>query len=150
MTEGRDHAIVAAESPALEQAAGLMRQIGWQLAEVSVNAETGFVRVVAETRGEAEGVIVTLLRSSLHGCIIEMRDRTHRKPGMFKHYWEIGEHLGRRRFDDIREATAAMLQYACDNGPSGALGEHAASARQALLDVMIAAIEAAPRRKEGP
>ena len=128
----------------LRAAARLLRTMGWALLDVSANEATGYVRIIAEARDWERGVgrMITIIRGSHAGQVLEVREATVLKPGMFAHYWEVDWHLGRRRFDDLAAAGRELLGYACDNGPSGGLTETESRTRRALLGASIAALAA--------
>jgi hypothetical protein len=125
---------------ALRQANTLLRQLGWRLMDVTANEATGFVRIIAESRDweTREGTQLLLLRGSHGGEVLEMRSRVHLVSGMYTSEWELGDHLGRRRFASLTGAAREMLTYACDNGPAGALTE-AESRDRAVLIAKVAA-----------
>jgi hypothetical protein len=125
---------------ALRQANAILRNLGWRLLDVTANETTGFVRIIAEARDwtTREGTQILLLRGSHDGEVLEMRSRVHLVAGMYTSEWELGEHLGRRRFGSLTGAAREMLTYACDNGPAGALTE-AESRDRAVLIAKIAA-----------
>jgi hypothetical protein len=125
---------------ALRQANTILRRIGWWLLDVTANEATGFVRIIAESRdwNTRKGTQILLLRGS-HDCeVLEMRSRVHLVAGMYASEWELGDHLGRRRFASLTGAARELLTYACDNGPAGALTE-AESRDRAVLIAKIAA-----------
>lgn len=127
---------------ALREAGAMLRPLGWRLLEVAANEATGFVRIVAECRDWAhhEGVQVLIQRSTFDASVLEERSRIVLQDGMFKHWWQVGEMLGRRRFDDIAEAAREMLRYACDNDARGALSLSDSQARQAALAPLMLAL----------
>jgi len=129
---------------ALHQANAIMRRLGWRLLDVTANETTGFVRIIAEARdGEARsGTQILLLRSSHDGEVLEMRSRVRLVSGMYTSEWEVGDHLGRRRFTSLSVAAREMLAYACDNGPVGALTEAESGDRRAALASAMTALAA--------
>lgn len=126
----------------LKAAAKVLRSLGWRLLEVAANEATGFVRVIAECRdwSKREGVQVLLQRSTHDSHVIEERSRVNLVDGMFKAEWEIGAHLGRRRFPTISEAARELLSYACGNGSAGALSLAETETRQASIAAGLKAL----------
>lgn len=126
----------------LRAAAKVLRSLGWRLLEVAANETTGFVRVIAECRdwSKREGVQVLLQRSTHDSHVIEERSRVNLIDGMFKAEWEIGAHLGRRRFPTVSEAARELLSYACGNGSAGALSLAETETRQASIAAGLKAL----------
>jgi hypothetical protein len=121
---------------ALRQANILLpRRLGWRLLDVTANETTGFVRIIAESRDwtTREGTQILLLRGSHDGQVLEMRSRVNLVSGMYTSEWQLGDHLGRRRFASLSGAARELLQYACDNGSAGALSEAEARERSLLV-----------------
>jgi hypothetical protein len=125
---------IAAVIGAMREANGLLRKLGWRLLDVTANDATGFVRIIAECRDwtARDGVQILLLRGSHDGEVLEMRSRVQLVCGMYNSEWEVGEHLGRRRFASLPGAARELLSYACDNGPAGALTEAESRERSVL------------------
>ena len=101
---------------------------GWALMDVTVNTETGFARVVAERRDHSAGtgIKVTLLRSTHATKVVEKRDVTTRRDGMYRDFWEVTDaSFGGRRFDGMRSALRLLARYIDDNAIVGQLADTA-------------------------
>jgi hypothetical protein len=124
----------------LRRADLLLRRVGWALLDVAINEQTGYVRIIAEARDHerGRGTMVTILRSSHDGVVREIRDRTVAEDGMYRKFWAIDSHLGRRRHSSLDVAARELLAYACDNGPAGALSEAEAQRRRELVESLRA------------
>lgn len=103
---------------------GLSKQVnaalaptGWQVMEATANATTGFVKVVLEQRDTAsgEGRSLVLLRSCWGAAVVERRDILELRPGMYRHFWEVVDHLGGRKYGGIRSAFRGVATYLEDN-----------------------------------
>jgi len=130
-----ENALAAATSLARSVNAALA-PVGWAVHDVTINQVTGFARVVAERRHEGRGVKITLLRSCHGAAVVEMRDVTERKPGMFRDYWEVMANLGRGRHSGFRSALRTLANYIDDN-PAG---DSALKAGRPALRMIAAAL----------
>jgi hypothetical protein len=111
-----------------------LRPIGWALLDVTINTTTGFARIIAERRDhrEGKGVMVTLMRGAHGSKVVERRDITERKPGMYRDFWTVVDSLGGRTFDGMRSALRGLAHYIDDNPIGEAGGRIANQALRAL------------------
>lgn len=112
---------IATVAPALADLNRTLRPTGWTLLDVTINTTSGFVRIVAERRDYKSGTgrMVTLMRG-VHGSkVVERRDITERKPGMYRDFWEVVDSLGGRTFEGMRSALRGMAHCIDDNAVSG-------------------------------
>jgi len=111
----------ATVAPAIADLNRTLRPSGWTLLDVTVNATTGFVSVIAERRDYKAGTgrMVTLMRGAHGSKVVERRDITARKPGMYRDFWEVVDSLGGRTFDGMRSALRGLAHYIDDNAATG-------------------------------
>lgn len=120
---------------ALRGADDVMRICGWRLLDAAVNCETGFVRLIAESRDKraGEGVKLTILRSTAGARVVIERSRIAWRSGFYTSGWEVADWLGSTRVDDLGEAVETMLHYVCGNSAAGAVSEALAGRRRQMF-----------------
>jgi hypothetical protein len=129
----------------MQKAQKMIALTGWQFEEVTVNQVTGYACIKVARIDGNDKRLVTLMRSSHGGKVVERREVGRLRQGMYKDWWDFSEShlLGCATREGFRSALRSLANYIDDNKAIGCL-ESSRPALRLIADMDQALVEVAP------